>query len=820
MDRSWLKADRRTREFENGVDDLLMFAFENGYNEDKISCPCLKCAHSKSWKARIVKNHLFQNGIDETYTRWIWHGEPNIVESPVLDESDNSVSSNYQFCTRMGEADDDDVLSSDSSDFINHVKGEHEPLYPGYENYTKMKALVKLFNLKVKHGMSDSCFVDVLLLIGSLLPEGNNVPSSFNEVKKTLCALGMGYDKIHACPNNCLLYRGPQDEDETTCRICKASRWKLNKKGEEQEGVPAKVLWYFPLIPRIRNLFNTPAIAKDMTWHETERQQDGKMRHPADSQTWKDVDQKWPDFASESRNLRLALSADGFNPFRGNRTDHSSWPVLLSVYNLPPWLCMKRRYIMLCLLISGPTEPGNDIDVFLQPLIEDLQELWRGKQVYDAYRQESFVLRGILLWTISDYPALGNLSGHVVKGYNACTVCVDKTEATRLVHYRKTVVMRHRRWLPRHHPYRKQKAAFDNSVETGAGPIPLTGEQVFERVQHLRDHVFGKTQRQHKRKKGDARPVWKKLSIFFQLEYWKFLPVRHVLDVMHIEKNICEALLGTLLNIPGKTKDRESVRLDMAEMGIRMELRPKTPGKKEKVPLAAWNLSNAEKKVVCSSFLQMKLPDGFCSNIKNLVNMEKLRLVGMKSHDCHTILHHLLPIAIRSVLHKKVRCTIIRFCLFFKAICSKVIDVDKLENMQSQLVETLCQLEKHFPPSFFDVMIHLSIHLVREVKLCGPIFLRWMYPFERYLKAFKVYVRNAAHPEGCIAEAYVAEEAVERLVNFEEATIGLPKNDRHEQNAISKPLSGATMIKPSKEELHLAHLCVLQNSNHMRQYFE
>ena len=96
------------------------------------------------------------------------------------------------------------------------------------------------------------------------------------------------------------------------------------------------------------------------------------MRHPADSDTWKDVDQKWPDFASESRNLRLALSADGFNPFRGNRTDHSSWPVFLSIYNLPPWLCMKRRFIMLCLLISGPTEAGNDIDVFLQTLIGDL----------------------------------------------------------------------------------------------------------------------------------------------------------------------------------------------------------------------------------------------------------------------------------------------------------------------------------------------------------------------------------------------------------------------------------------------------------------
>ena len=128
------------------------------------------------------------------------------------------------------------------------------------------------------------------------------------------------------------------------------------------------------------------------------------------------------------------------------------------------------------------------------------------------------------------------------------------------------------------------------------------------------------------------------------------MPVRHVLDVMHIEKNICEALLGTMLNIPKKTKDKESVRLDMAEMGIRTELRPKTPGKKEKLPLASWNLTHSEKKAVCSSFLGMKLPDGFCSNIRSLVSMETLRLTGMKSHDCHMILHHLLPVAIRSSL--------------------------------------------------------------------------------------------------------------------------------------------------------------------------
>ena len=132
--------------------------------------------------------------------------------------------------------------------------------------------------------------------------------------------------------------------------------------------------------------------------------------------------------------------------------------------------------------------------MFLQPLTEDLQELWRGKQVYDAFQKEPSILRDILLWTVSDYPALGKFSGNVVNGYNDCTICVAKTNATRLANYCKTVVMRHRRWLPRHHPYRRQKLAFDNTMEKGVAPIPLTGDEVLQRVQHLRSYVFGRKQ--------------------------------------------------------------------------------------------------------------------------------------------------------------------------------------------------------------------------------------------------------------------------------------------------------------------------------------
>ena len=89
-----------------------------------------------------------------------------------------------------------------------------------------------------------------------------------------------------------------------------------------------------------------------------------------------------------------------------------------------------------------------------------------------------------------------------------------------------------------------------------------------------------------------------------------------------------------------------------------------------------------------------------------------------------------------------------------------------LDKLQNELVVTLCLLEKYFPPSFFDIMIHLMVHLIRDVRLCGPVYLRWMYPFERFMKVLKGYVRNRNHPKGCIVEYYIAEEAIEFCTEY------------------------------------------------------
>ena len=99
------------------------------------------------------------------------------------------------------------------------------------------------------------------------------------------------------------------------------------------------------------------------------------------------------------------------------------WPIFVVAYNLPPWACTEESNFMMALLIPGPKCPGKDFDVFLEPLGEDLLELWTGVPAYDALTRKMFKLRAAVLWCIHDYPALSTLSGRTTKGYFACTHC-------------------------------------------------------------------------------------------------------------------------------------------------------------------------------------------------------------------------------------------------------------------------------------------------------------------------------------------------------------------------------------------------------------
>ncbi|KAL6226022.1 hypothetical protein ACLB2K_004869 [Fragaria x ananassa] len=163
---------------------------------------------------------------------------------------------------------------------------------------------------------------------------------------------------------------------------------------------------------------------------------------------------------------------------------------------------------------------------------------------------------------------------------------------------------------------------------------------------------------------------------------------------------------------------------------------------------------------------EMSFPTRFSSNISNLVSMEDLKLVGLKSHDCHTVMQYLLPVALRSVLEKPVR----------------------------------------------------------EVEWCGPVFFRWMFPFERYMKVLKGYVKNRHFPEGCMAEKYIVEEVVEyleeRIHSEGGITVGIPSTSTAGNYKQSRPLSRPTIIPVYGKQMHLAHLCVLQNTEDVQPYIK
>ena len=113
--------------------------------------------------------------------------------------------------------------------------------------------------------------------------------------------------------------------------------------------------------------------------------------------------------------------------------------------------------------------------------------------------------------------------------------------------------------------------------------------------------------------------------------------------------------------------------------------------------------------------------------------MKDLKLRGMKAHDCHVMLTQMLSVVIRGILLDKLRDPIIKLCSFFNTISQKVIDPNKLEKLHEDIIITLCCLEMHFPPSFFDMMVHLIVHLVKQIRILGPVFMHQMYPFEWFM---------------------------------------------------------------------------------------
>ncbi|KAK1604230.1 hypothetical protein QYE76_027903 [Lolium multiflorum] len=288
----------------------------------------------------------------------------------------------------------------------------------------------------------------------------------------------------------------------------------------------------------------------------------------------------------------------------------------------------KRKFIMMPVLIQGPKQPGNDIDVYLKPLVEELLQLWSlaGVRVWDEHKQEEFDLRAMLFVTINDWPALGNISGQSNKGYNACTHCLHELEGDYLEKGQKVVYLGHRRFLRTTHPVRKKGKHYNGEADHRRKPPHRDGVDIFGMVKDL-DVIFGKGPGGRSVPNDDAghAPMWKKKSIFWELEYWKVLEVRSSIDVMHVTKNLCVNLLG-FLGVYGKTKDTPEAQEDQQRWKDPKKLHERVKGRH----LSSYALTKAEKEIFFECLSSIKVPSGFSSNIKGIINMEKKTFQNLK----------------------------------------------------------------------------------------------------------------------------------------------------------------------------------------------
>ncbi|XP_038687488.1 uncharacterized protein LOC119986868 [Tripterygium wilfordii] len=544
MDKSWISLNRGLPEYEEGIKKFLDQVFSRA-EDNKALCLCRNCNNGYRHLRATIEFHLFKWGFETTYRRWVYHGEESSDESEDEVMHERHVDANtYQMIYDYHRAETwvmgvDEVLGEQVPESPNEnakklyglLKDVEEELYPGCEKYSKLSFIVELFQMKCLHGLSNAAFDTLFKILKKALPPNNKSP-------------------------------------ESICPICGESRW--NQGGEirsQRNKIARKVLRYFPLTPGLQRLFMSSQIAAAMRWHKEDHVEDGVLRHPADSIAWKSFNEKHLSFAMESRNARLGLATDGFNPFGNMSTSYSTWPVVLILYNLPPWLCMKQSYFMISSVVPGPKSL-----------------------------------------------AYGSISGWSTKGRLACSSCNIDTSSFRLKYGQKQCYMDYRRFLPVGHPWRRRKSVIGNNHEVRLPPKPPSGDYVLDQYANFEQIIFRNANR--KRKRGDTKgDNWKKKSILFELPYWRTQLVRHNLDVMHIEKNICDGILGTLMGLEGKSKDMIKTRLDLEELGIMQELHPFQSGDKYTLPRARYTLSMEEKRVLCKILKDVKSPDGYASNV-------------------------------------------------------------------------------------------------------------------------------------------------------------------------------------------------------------
>ncbi|KAL6183868.1 hypothetical protein ACLB2K_045278 [Fragaria x ananassa] len=194
MDKSWMRANRRSNEYRSGVEAFIEFALVNARDPYHICCPYTKCENDKDFFAQVIKIHLFLNEINLDYDIWDEHGEAVVNSESYSDRYSNEIDEDSETYSNgssivgghieaeydvQSDSDRDEYLSGEYTGFRQFVDDGNKPLYPGCTTHTRMVDSMKLYNIKTKHSMSESAYSNVLAAFAEFLPTRLNTGHSF-----------------------------------------------------------------------------------------------------------------------------------------------------------------------------------------------------------------------------------------------------------------------------------------------------------------------------------------------------------------------------------------------------------------------------------------------------------------------------------------------------------------------------------------------------------------------------------------------------------------------------------------------------------------
>ena len=285
-----------------------------------------------------------------------------------------------------------------------------------------LQALAKYFEWFTAHpGTSKKALSEMLRIQKSILPDNNLLPDSYISARRLVEPLFVKTQVYHACPNDCILFRN-QYADNIACPMCNANRYNSTNH-------PVRKFIYLPIGPRLVRMFGSKAISQILQAHiGRTRTCTDYVYDIHDSPQWAEAYSSNGVFCGDPRGISLGFCTDGINPFSHNRVTYSMWPMMLTLLNLPREMRNSFSNILLLGVVpgNGSHEPQN-LDPYVEVMIDELIQISRSDAIYDAYKNEPFKLKvEILLYTL-DYPGLGKVLKMSGSGaYKGCMWCEIK----------------------------------------------------------------------------------------------------------------------------------------------------------------------------------------------------------------------------------------------------------------------------------------------------------------------------------------------------------------------------------------------------------